>query len=439
MSDNQLNEYRPETLALHAGQEPDPTTGARAVPIYQTTSYVFEDTQHAADLFALKVPGNIYTRIMNPTTAVLEERVAALEGGVGAVATASGQAAVTYSVLNITRAGDNIVSVSTLYGGTYNLFAHTLPQYGIEVRWIDPDEPERLAELVDDKTRLVFAETIGNPKLNVVDLDAWAKAAHALDLPLVVDNTVPTPILSRVFDHGTDVAVHSATKYIGGHGTSIGGLVVDSGRFDWTAYAERFPGLTKPDPSYHGVVWTEALGPAAYIGRVRTVLLRNTGAALSPFNAFLFLQGLETLPLRIERHSQNALRVAEYLERHSGVAWVNYPGLESSAYKEVADRILTGGYGGIVTFGIEGGLEAGRRFIESLKLFSHLANIGDAKSLAIHPASTTHAQLNDEELAASGVTQDTVRLSVGIEHIDDILADLEQALAVAAPVAVGVR
>jgi len=439
VSDNQLNEYRPETLALHAGQEPDPTTGARAVPIYQTTSYVFEDTQHAADLFALKVPGNIYTRIMNPTTAVLEERVAALEGGVGAVATASGQAAVTYSVLNITRAGDNIVSVSTLYGGTYNLFAHTLPQYGIEVRWVDPDKPERLAELVDEKTRLVFAETIGNPKLNVVDLDAWAKAAHALDLPLVVDNTVPTPILSRVFDHGTDVAVHSATKYIGGHGTSIGGLVVDSGRFDWTAYAERFPGLTKPDPSYHGVVWTEALGPAAYIGRVRTVLLRNTGAALSPFNAFLFLQGLETLPLRIERHSQNALRVAEYLERHSGVAWVNYPGLESSAYKEVADRILTGGYGGIVTFGIEGGLEAGRRFIESLKLFSHLANIGDAKSLAIHPASTTHAQLNDEELAASGVTQDTVRLSVGIEHIDDILADLEQALAVAAPVAVGVR
>ena len=439
MSDNQLNEYRPETLALHAGQEPDPTTGARAVPIYQTTSFVFEDTQHAADLFALKVPGNIYSRIMNPTNAVLEERIAALEGGVGALAIASGQAAVTYSVLNITRAGDNIVSVSTLYGGTYNLFAHTLPQYGIEVRWIDPDEPERLAELVDDKTRLVFAETIGNPKLNVVDLDAWAKAAHALDLPLVVDNTVPTPILSRVFDHGTDVAVHSATKYIGGHGTSIGGLVVDSGRFDWTAHAERFPGLTKPDPSYHGVVWTEALGPAAYIGRVRTVLLRNTGAALSPFNAFLFLQGLETLPLRIEWHSQNALRVAEYLERHSGVAWVNYPGLESSAYKEVADRILTGGYGGIVTFGIEGGLEAGRRFIESLKLFSHLANIGDAKSLAIHPASTTHAQLNDEELAASGVTQDTVRLSVGIEHIDDILADLEQALAVAAPVAAGVR
>jgi O-acetylhomoserine (thiol)-lyase len=434
-----VSEYLPETLALHAGQEPDPTTGARAVPIYQTSSFVFEDTQHAADLFALKVPGNIYSRIMNPTWAVFEERVSALEGGVGAVATASGQAAVTYSVLNITRAGDNIVSVSTLYGGTYNLFAHTLPQYGIEVRWIDPDEPQKLAELVDENTRLVFAETIGNPKLNVVDIRAWADEAHALGLPLVVDNTVPTPILARIFEHGADVAVHSATKYIGGHGTSIGGIVVDSGSFDWTAYADRFPGLTKPDPSYHGIVWTEALGPAAYIGRVRTVLLRNTGAALSPFNAFLFLQGLETLPLRIERHSENALLVAQYLENHPGVAWVNYPGLESSPYKEVADRVLSGGYGGLVTFGIKGGREAGTRFIESLKLFSHLANIGDAKSLAIHPATTTHAQLNDEELAAAGVTQDTVRLSVGIEHIDDILADLEQALAVAAPVVVGAK
>jgi O-acetylhomoserine (thiol)-lyase len=289
---------------------------------------------------------------------------------------------------------------------------------------------------VDDKTRLVFAETIGNPKLNVVDLRAWADAAHAQGLPLIVDNTVPTPILTRAFDHGADVAVHSATKYIGGHGTSIGGLVVDSGRFDWTANAERFPGLTKPDPSYHGVVWADVLGPAAYIGRVRTVLLRNTGAALSPFNGFLFLQGLETLPLRMERHSQNALRVAEYLERHDGVTWVNYPGLDSSPHKEVADRILSGGYGGLVTFGIEGGLEAGRKFIESLQLFSHLANIGDAKSLAIHNASTTHSQLNDEELAASGVTQDTVRLSVGIENIDDILADLAQAIAAAVPVAV---
>ena len=431
-----MSELRPETIALHGGQTPDPATHARAVPIYQTTSFVFEDTQHAADLFALKVPGNIYSRIMNPTWDVFEQRVTALEGGIGAVATASGQAAVTYAVLNLARAGDNIVSVSTLYGGTYNLFAHTLPQYGIEVRWIDPDEPEALAVLVDEKTKLVFAETIGNPKLNVVDIRAWADAAHAVGLPLIVDNTVPTPILCRVFDHGADVAVHSATKYIGGHGTSIGGIVVDSGSFDWAAHADRYPGLTKPDPSYHGVVWAEVLGPAAYIGRVRTVLLRNTGAALSPFNAFLFLQGLETLPLRMERHCSNALAVAEHLEQQPGVVWVNYPGLDSSPYRETAGRILTGGYGGLVTFGIEGGLEAGRTFIESLGLFSHLANIGDAKSLAIHNATTTHSQLNDEELAASGVTQDTVRLSVGIEHIDDILADLDQALARAAvPVA----
>jgi len=428
-----VSKYRPETLALHAGQEPDPTTGARAVPIYQTTSYVFDDTQHAADLFALKVPGNIYTRIMNPTSAVFEERVNALEGGVAALALASGQAANAYAVLNITRSGENIVSVSTLYGGTYNLFAHTLPQYGIETRWVSPDEPERLAELVDDKTRLVFAETIGNPKLNVVDLDAWAAAAHELGLPFVVDNTVPTPILCRAIDHGVDIVVHSATKYIGGHGTSIGGVIVDSGRFDWTKHPDRFPGLTQPDPSYHGIVWTEALAEAAYIGRVRTVLLRNTGAALSPFNAFQFLQGLETLPLRIERHSQNALAVAEHLEAHPEAAWVNYPGLASSSYKAVADRILNGGYGGLVSFGIKGGREAGARFIESLKLFSHLANIGDAKSLAIHNASTTHAQLNDEELAAAGVTQDMVRLSVGIEHIDDIVADLDQALEAAIP------
>jgi O-acetylhomoserine (thiol)-lyase len=430
--EQQMSEFRPETLALHAGQEPDPTTGARAVPIYQTTSFVFEDTDHAADLFALRVPGNIYSRIGNPTNAVLEQRVAALEGGVGAVATASGQAANTYAVLNITRAGENIVSVSTLYGGTYNLFAHTLPQYGIEVRWIGPDEPEKLAELVDEKTRLVFVETVGNPKLNVIDLDAWATAAHEQGLPLVADNTVPTPILCRAFDHGADVVVHSATKWIGGHGTSIGGLVVDSGRFDWQAQAERFPGLTKPDPSYHGIVWTEALEQAAYVGRVRTVLLRNTGAALSPFNSFLFLQGLETLPLRIERHSSNALQVAQHLEAHAGTAWVSYPGLESSPYKQVADRILRGGSGGLVTFGIKGGREAGTRFIEGLKLFSHLANIGDAKSLAIHPPTTTHAQLNDEELAAAGVTQDTIRLSIGIEHIDDILADLDQALGAAA-------
>ena len=427
-----MSNHRPETIALHGGQVPDPTTGSRAVPIYQTTSYVFDDTQHAADLFALRVPGNIYTRIMNPTQDVFEQRVTLLEGGIAAVATASGQSAVAYSVLNIARAGDNIISVSTLYGGTYNLFAHTLPQYGIEIRWVDPDDPGAVAALTDENTKLVFAETIGNPKLNVIDIRAWADAAHAQGLPLIVDNTVPTPILARVFEQGADIAVHSATKYIGGHGTSIGGIVVDSGNFDWTANAERYPGLTKPDPSYHGVVWAEALGPAAYIGRVRTVLLRNLGAAGSPFNAFMFIQGLETLPLRIERHSSNALAVARHLEGHDAVNWVNYPGLDSSPYKEVADRVLTGGYGGLVTFGISGGLEAGKAFIESLELFSHLANIGDAKSLAIHNATTTHSQLNEEELASSGVTQDTVRLSVGIENIADIIDDLDQALVRAA-------
>jgi O-acetylhomoserine (thiol)-lyase len=378
------------------------------------------------------VTGNIYTRIMNPTQDVFEQRIAQLQGGIAAVATASGQSAVAYSVLNVARAGDNIVSVSTLYGGTYNLFAHTLPQYGVEVRWADPDDPGAVERLTDDKTRLVFVETIGNPKLNVVDIPAWAEAAHAQGLPLIVDNTVPTPILGRVFDQGADIAVHSATKYIGGHGVSIGGVVIDSGNFDWVGNGDRFPGLTQPDPSYHGVVWSDALGPAAYIGRVRTVLLRNIGAAISPFNSWTFIQGLETLPLRIERHSSNALAVARHLEEHDGVSWVNYPGLESSPYKEVADRVLTGGYGGLVTFGIKGGLEAGKAFIESLELFSHLANIGDAKSLAIHNATTTHSQLNDDELAASGVTQDTVRLSIGIEHVDDIVEDIDQALAKAA-------
>ena len=425
------DQLRPETIALHGGQEPDPTTNARAVPIYQTTSYVFDDTQHAADLFALAVPGNIYTRIMNPTWGVLEQRLTDLEGGIGAVVTASGQAAVTYSVLNIAKAGDNIISVSQLYGGTYNLFAHTLPQYGIEVRWADADDPDAVARLADDRTRLVFGETIGNPRLNVLDIPAWADAAHAAGLPLILDNTIPTPIGARAFEQGADVVVHSLTKFIGGHGTSIGGAVVDSGTFDWTAHADRFPGLTQPDPSYHGVVWSDALGPAAYIGRVRTVLLRNTGAALSPFNAFLFLQGIETLPLRMERHNANALAVAHHLEHHADVDWVYYPGLDSSPYKEVADRVLTNGYGALVTFGIKGGAAAGKKFIESLKLFSHLANIGDAKSLAIHNASTTHSQLNEDELASAGVTQETVRLSVGIEHIDDILADLDQALAAA--------
>ncbi|WP_354701670.1 O-acetyl-L-homoserine sulfhydrylase [Paraconexibacter sp. AEG42_29] len=424
-------QLRPETVALHGGQSPDPTTKARAVPIYQTSSFVFDDTEHAADLFALKVPGNIYSRIMNPTWDVLEQRLTQLEGGVGAVVTASGQAAVTYSVLNIARAGDNIVSVSQLYGGTYNLFAHTLPQYGIEVRWVDADDPSALAALVDENTKLVFGETIGNPRLNVLDVPAWAEAAHAQGLPLIVDNTVATPLGARVLDQGADVAVHSLTKFIGGHGTSIGGVVIDAGRFDWAAHAERYPGLTQPDPSYHGVVWADVLGPAAYIGRVRTVLLRNTGAALSPFNAFLFLQGIETLPLRIERHNSNAATIARWLKEHAAVAWVSYPGLEDDPYHEVAGRVLSGGGGALVTFGVEGGLEAGRRFIEALGLFSHLANIGDAKSLAIHNASTTHSQLNDEELAAAGVTQDAVRLSVGIEHVEDLIADLDQALAAA--------
>jgi O-acetylhomoserine (thiol)-lyase len=428
------NGQRPETIALHGGQSPDPTTNARAVPIYQTVSYVFEDTEQAADLFALKQLGNIYSRIMNPTWSVLEQRLAQLEGSglvetpFAALVTASGQAAVTYSVLNVTRAGDNIVAMSTLYGGTYNLFAHTLPQYGIEVRFVDPDKPEDLAKHVDDKTRLVFAETIGNPRLNVIDIKAWATAAHAAGLPLVVDNTVPTPIGASIFELGADIAVHSLTKYIGGHGTSLGGAVIDNGSFDWSA-SDRFPGLSKPDPSYHGIVWTDALGPSAYIGRVRTVLLRNTGASLSPFNAFLLLQGLETLPLRMERHNQNAQAVAEHLANHPQVKWVNYPGLSNDPYHEVASRTLKGGYGALVTFGIDGGRAAGSAFIEGLGLFSHLANIGDAKSLAIHPATTTHAQLNEEELASAGVTQDTVRLAVGIEHIDDILADIDQALA----------
>jgi O-acetylhomoserine (thiol)-lyase len=428
MSDDAIT-YRPETIALHGGQEPDPTTNARAVPIYQTTSYVFDDTEHAAKLFGLEVPGNIYTRIMNPTWDVLEQRLAQLEGGVGALVTASGQAAVTYAVLNVARSGDNIISVSQLYGGTYNLFAHTLPQYGIEVRFADADDPGAVASLVDDKTRLVFGETIGNPRLNVLDVPAWAEAAHAHGLPLIIDNTVATPLGARVLDLGADIAVHSLTKFIGGHGTSIGGALVDAGRFDWVANGARFPGLTQPDPSYHGVVWSDALGPAAYIGRARTVLLRNTGAALSPFNAFLFLQGIETLPLRIERHNANAQKIAEWLNAHDGVSWVNYPGLEGDKYQEVAGRVLKGGGGALITFGVKGGLEAGRAFIESLGLFSHLANIGDAKSLAIHNATTTHSQLNAEELAAAGVTEDTVRLSIGIEHVDDLIADLDQALA----------
>ena len=421
--------YQPETLAVHAGQEDaDSATNARAVPIYQTTSYVFDDTQHAADLFALKVPGNIYTRIMNPTQNVFETRMAALEGGVGALATSSGAAAITYAVLNLTYSGDNIVALSTLYGGTYALFAHTLPQFGIEVRFVDPEKPDELAQHVDDKTKLVFGETIGNPLVNVVDLDAWSAAAHDLGLPFIVDNTVPTPYLCRVFDHGVDVAVHSATKYIGGHGTSIGGVIVDSGNFDWAAHAERFPGLTSPDHAYHEVVWTEAVGNLAYIIRARTVLLRNTGAAVTPMNSWLFLQGLETLHLRMERHSSNALAVAKYLEQHPAVAWVNYPGLESSQWHEVAQRILPKGASGIVSFGLKAGREGGSKLVESLQQFSHLANIGDAKSLVIHNASTTHSQLTDEQKTMAGAGPDVVRLSIGLEDKEDLIADLDQAL-----------
>lgn len=424
-----MSDHHRDTIALHGGQVPDPTTNARAVPIYQTTSFVFNDAQHAANLFALAEPGNIYTRIMNPTWDVLEQRVAQLEGGIAACALASGQAAVAYSLMNVCRAGDNVIAEPQLYGGTYNLFAHTLPQFGIEVRFADQDDPSSVARLADENTRAVFVESLGNPSLDVIDLDAWAEAAHAAGLPLIVDNTVATPILCRPFEHGADIVVHSLTKFIGGHGTSIGGVIVDSGNFDWVANSGRFPGLTAPDPSYHGVVWSDALGPAAYIGRVRTVLLRNIGAALSPFNAFLILQGIETLHLRMERHCSNALAIAKHLEAHPEVEWVDYPGLSSSKYHELAGRMLDGGYGAILTFGIRGGRDSGQAFISNLELFSHLANIGDAKSLAIHPATTTHSQLNDEELSLAGVRPETVRLSVGIESVEDLIKDLDQAIA----------
>ncbi|WP_232547939.1 O-acetylhomoserine aminocarboxypropyltransferase/cysteine synthase family protein [Propioniciclava soli] len=425
-----MSERRFETLAVHAGQEhADPATNARAVPIYQTTSYVFDDTQHAADLFALRTPGNIYTRIMNPTQGVLEARVTALEGGLTSLATASGAAAITYAVLTLAGAGDNIVASAKLYGGTYALFAHTLPQFGVQTRFVDPDDPDALAEHVDDRTRLVFVESIGNPALNVLDVPAWADAAHALGLPLVVDNTVPTPYLCRVLDHGADIAVHATTKYMSGNGTSMGGVIVDSGRFDWAAHAERFPQLTGPDHAYHETVWTDAAGPAAYITRARTVMLRNTGAAIAPMNAFLTLLGTETLHLRMERHSSNALAIAEYLAADERVAWVQYPGLAEDRYHDVANRVLEGrGYGGLVSFGLKTGREGGSRFIESLGLFSHLANIGDAKSLAIHNATTTHSQLTESELVDAGVAPEGVRLSIGIENADDLIADLDQAL-----------
>lgn len=418
-----------ETIAIHAGYAPDPTTKAVAVPVYQTTSYAFDNTQHGADLFDLKVQGNIYTRIMNPTTAVLEERVAALEGGIGAVALASGMAAITYAIQTIAEAGDNIVSVSTLYGGTYNLFAHTLPKQGIEVRFFDYRHPEQLEQLIDSKTKLVFAESIGNPLGNVIELKKISEIAHRLGVPVVVDNTVATPILQRSFEHGADIVIHSLTKYIGGHGNSIGGIVVDSGKFPWGEHKDRFPVLNTPDPSYHGVNYVEALGAAAYIARLRVVPLRNTGAALSPFNAFLILQGLETLALRIERHSENALKVAQYLQQHPKVKWVNYAGLPEHPQHHLVDEYLSGQASGILSFGVEDGREGGTRFIDALKLFTRLVNIGDAKSLACHPATTTHRQLSPEELQKAGVSEDLVRLSVGIEHIDDLIADLKQALA----------
>ncbi len=420
-----------ETIAIHGGYTPEATTKAVAVPIYQTTSYAFDDTQHGADLFDLKVPGNIYTRIMNPTTAVLEQRVAAMEGGVGALGLASGMAAITAGIMTITEAGDNIVTTSTLYGGTYNLFAHTLPRFGIEVRFADYRDTEALGRLIDDKTKVVFCESIGNPAANVVDFGALAAVARAQGVPLMVDNTVPTPYLCRPFEHGADIVVHALTKYMGGHGTSIGGVLVDSGQFPWDQHKARFPRLNEPDPSYHGVVYTEALGPAAYIGRARVVPLRNMGAAISPFNSFLILQGIETLPVRMDRHCENAIKAAEYLRDHPQVVWIKYPALADSPEKPLVDKYMGGRGSSILSFGIKGGRAAGAKFIDALQLVTRLVNIGDAKSLACHPATTTHRQLSPAELEKAGVSEDLVRLSIGIEHIDDILADLEQALAAA--------
>lgn len=418
-----------ETIAIHGGFEPDPTTKAVAVPIYQTTSYAFDDTQHGADLFDLKVQGNIYTRIMNPTTDVLEKRVAAMEGGIGALGLASGMAAITNAIFTICESGDNIVTTSTLYGGTYNLFAHTLPQLGITSRFTDAKNIEGMAALIDDRTKAVFCESIGNPAGNVVDIGAMADMAHAHGVPLIVDNTVPSPYLCRPFEHGADIVVHALTKYMGGHGTTIGGVLVDSGSFPWVEHKSRFRRLNEPDVSYHGVVYTEALGPAAYIGRARVVPLRNMGAAISPFNSFLVLQGIETLAVRMDRHCENALAVARYLKGHARVEWVRYAGLDDHPDKPLVDKYMGGKASGILSFGIKGGKEAGARFIDALQLAVRLVNIGDAKTLACHPATTTHRQLGPEEAAKAGVTEDMVRLSIGIEHIDDIIADLEQALA----------
>jgi len=420
-----------ETIAVHGGYSPDPTTKAVAVPIYQTVSYAFDDTQHGADLFDLKVQGNIYTRIMNPTTDVLEKRIAALEGGIGALGLASGAMAITYSLLTIAEAGDNIVSVGTLYGGTYNLFAHTLPQWGIQVRFADYRDPDSFKPLIDEKTKAVFCESIGNPLGNIVDIAALAKVAHDVGLPLIVDNTVPTPYLCRPIEHGADIVVHSLTKYLGGHGTTLGGALVDSGKFPWASHKARFRRLNEPDVSYHGVVFTEALGEAAYIGRARVVPLRNTGGAISPFNSFLILQGIETLALRMDRICENTVSVAQFLRQHDKVSWLNYAGLPDHQDYPLVQKYMQGRASGILTFGVKGGAAAGARFQDALKVFTRLVNIGDSKSLACHPASTTHRQLSQEELKKAGVSEDMVRLSIGIEHIDDLKEDLEQALAVA--------
>jgi O-acetylhomoserine (thiol)-lyase len=420
-----------ETLAVHAGYEPDPTTKAVAVPIYQTTAYAFDNTQHGADLFDLKVEGNIYSRIMNPTNAVLEQRITEMEGGLAALALSSGQAATTYSLLTIAEAGDNFITTTTLYGGTYNLFAHTFPQIGIEARFAAPDDIEGMASLIDDRTKAVYCESLGNPAGNIVDLEAVTEMAHAHGIPVIVDNTVPSPYLLNPIAWGGDIVVHSLTKYLGGHGTIIGGIIVDSGKFDWVKNKDRFRRLNEPDVSYHGVIYTEALEEAAYIGRARVVPLRNMGSALSPNTAFLALQGIETLPLRMDRICENALAVAEHLQQQEQVEWVRYAGLPDSEYKALAEKYMGGRASGILSFGIKGGIAAGTKFIDALNLITRLVNIGDAKSLACHPASTTHRQLAPEELQASGVSEDLVRLSLGIEHIDDILEDIDQALAAA--------
>ncbi|MCP4431714.1 MAG: aminotransferase class I/II-fold pyridoxal phosphate-dependent enzyme [Gammaproteobacteria bacterium] len=417
-----------ESLALHHGYESEATTKSAAVPIYQTTSYTFDNTQHGADLFDLKVMGNIYTRIMNPTTDVLEQRLAAMEGGIAGLAVSSGMAAITYAIQCICEVGDNIISTSQLYGGTYNLFAHSFPKQGLEVRFLSHDDFEGFDRAIDSKTKAIFCETIGNPAGNIVDIQKLAEIAHKHGVPIIVDNTVATPYLCQAFEFGADIIVHSLTKYIGGHGTSIGGIIVDSGKFDWVANKDRFPVLSEPDPSYHGVVYTEALGPAAYIGRCRVVPLRNTGSAISPTNAFHILQGLETLGLRMERHCENATKLAQYLQSHDKVEWVNYAGLEGSPFYDNCQKITGGKASGILSFGIKGGSEAGARFIDALQMILRLVNIGDAKSLACHPASTTHRQLNEDELASAGVSPDLVRISVGIENIEDIIADVSQAL-----------